>query len=339
MSSTLRGRGVDVLQELRARTKGVSEIVPLTSEDDFEISARSIWLPMEAGGVLLTNSAVTGVRYERSAAHVASGALDIYQIAECVEGEMELSSGRHEWTVRPGDIFLVDMAQPSRTILVESVNRRCEMRVLALPRSVLAPRLAHPDSAMAVLYRGNRQEVSPLARQYSELWRRADSEEGGGADLIDDLADLVAKAIGSAADAEGDVERADRQLFLAMIKRYIETHLEAELLAAENLCDRFGISRASLYRMFKPEGGLAGYVQDWRLNLAMRRLIGPEGQTIRLLDLAINLRFSSDSTFTRAFRRKFGLTPGEMREKAQAWSRQDESSMPLPGAMHRFMRR
>ena len=252
---------------------------------------------------------------------------------------MELSSGRHEWTVRPNDIILVDMAQPSRTILVERANRRCAMRVLVLPRSVLAPRLAHPDSAMAPLYRSNRETVSPLARRYSELWRRADSEEGGVADLIDDFADLVAKAIGNAEDTEGDVKRADRQLFLAMIKRYIETHLEAEPLVAENLCDRFGISRASLYRMFKEEGGLAGYVQDRRLNFAMRRLIAPEGQMIRLLDLAINLHFSSDSTFTRAFRRKFGLTPREMREKSQAWLRHDDNSMPLPGAMHRFMRR
>ncbi|MDA9434388.1 AraC family transcriptional regulator [Bradyrhizobium sp. CCBAU 51627] len=339
MSSTLRGRGADVLQELRARTMGVSEIVPLTSDGDFEISARSIWLPIESGGVLLTDSAVTGVRYERTAAHVASGALDVYQIAECVEGEMEVSTGRHEWIVRSGDLFLIDMAQPSRTILVESANRRCAMHVLVLPRSVLAPRLAHPDSATGPLYRSNRDAASPLARLYSKLWRRVHNDEGSAAGLIDHLADLVAKAVGSAEDTQGNVARADRQLFLAMAKRYIETHLEAEPLTAETLCDRLGISRASLYRMFQRDGGLAGYVQDRRLNYAMRRLIGPEGQKIRLLDLAINLRFSSDSTFTRAFRRKFGLTPSEVREKSRAWLRHDNSSMPLTGAMHRFMRR
>jgi AraC-like DNA-binding protein len=124
-----------------------------------------------------------------------------------------------------------------------------------------------------------------------------------------------------------------------MIKRYIETHLETEPLGAKDLCDTFGISRASLYRMFKPEGGLVGYVRDQRLNLAMRRLAEPNGQKTRLLDLAINLRFSSDSTFVRAFRRKFGLTPGEMREKSQAWRSDDARSTPLAGAMHRFVRR
>ncbi|MGY4160096.1 AraC-like DNA-binding protein [Bradyrhizobium sp. USDA 4461] len=340
MSSMLQGRGSQVLQQLRERTKGVSEIIPLASENDFELSSRSIWVPLKAGGALLIETATTGVRYERTAADVASGGVDVFQIAECVEGEMAFTSGRRELTVRPRDIFLVDMARPSRTILIEGCNRRCRVRTLVLPRSVLAPRLAHPDSATGILLSaGSRQAVSPLTSQYAELWRIAETSEGAPAALIDVIADLVAEAAGSSADAAGDVEPADRELFLAMIKRYIESHLETEPLGAEDLCGRFGISRASLYRMFKPEGGLAAYVQDQRLNLAMRRLAEPDGKNIRLLDLAISLRFSSDSTFVRAFRRKFGLTPGEIRETSHAWTNEVARSTPLLGAMHRFARR
>ncbi|WP_426435849.1 helix-turn-helix transcriptional regulator [Bradyrhizobium genosp. P] len=339
MRSMLQGRGADVLEQLRARTRGISEIIPLTSEGDFEISARSIWLPMAAGGALLSDSATTGVRYERTAAHVALGSVNVYQIAECTEGEMVFSSSRLELTLRPGDIFLVDMAQSSRTILVEGTNRRCRVRALVVPRSVLSQRLAHPDSATGLLYRNDRRTMSPLARQYADIWRWAENEEGDPAFLIDAIGDLIADAVGSVADTEGDVERTDRRLFLAMIKRYIETHLESKPLAVEDLYDRFGISRASLYRMFKPEGGLAGYVQDQRLNLAMRRLAQPDGQKTRLLDLAIDLHFSSDSTFVRAFRRKFGLTPGELRGKSQAWLREGARSNALVGALHRFARR
>jgi len=336
MSSTLQGRGADALLQLRARTKGVSDIVPLTLEDDFEISSQTIWLPIKAGGALLADSVTTGVRYDRTAAHIASGGLDLYQISQCLEGEMAFSSGRRELTVRAGDICLLDMAQPSRTILIEGADRRCRLRALMVLRSVLAPRLAHPDSVTALLLcRGDRQAESPLAYRYAALWRLAENEGGDPVAPIEALADLVADAVGSAADTDGSVERADRQLFLAMIKRYIET----EPLAADDLCDRFGISRASLYRMFKPEGGLAGYVQEQRLNLAMRRLIAPEGRSERLLDLAINLRFSSDSTFVRAFRRKFGLTPGEVREKSEVWLREEGGPTPPSGILHRLTRR
>lgn len=338
MSLMLQGRGADVLQQLRARTKGVSDIIPLTSEDDFEMSSRVIWLPTAGGGAALTDTVTTAVRYERTAAHIASGGLDLYQIFECPEGEMVLSCGRRELTVRAGDLCLVDMAQPSRTILIEGAGRRCRVRALVVPRSVLAPRLAHPYSAPALLLCQD-AATSSLAPQYAALWRHAETQEGDPAALIERLADLIADAVGSAADVEGGVERADRQLFLAAIKRHIETHLENEPLAAGDLCDHFGISRASLYRMFKPEGGFAAYVQAQRLDLAMRRLIAPEGQNIRLLDLAIDLWFSSDSTFVRAFRRKFGFTPGEMREKSEAWLREQSGPTPPSGTLHRFARR
>lgn len=55
----------------------------------------------------------------------------------------------------------------------------------------------------------------------------------------------------------------------------------------------------------------------------------PAEQTGRLIDLALDLQFSSDSTFVRAIRRKFGLTPGEIREKSQAWQR-DGGAPPAP---------
>ena len=41
-----------------------------------------------------------------------------------------------------------------------------------------------------------------------------------------------------------------------------------------------------------------------------------------MMNLAISMKFSSDSTFIRAFRRKFGLTPGELRELADTWLRE-----------------
>src|SRR5262249_59167918 len=93
-------------------------------------------------------------------------------------------------------------------------------------------------------------------------------------------------------------------------------------LAAADLCRRFHIPRASLYRLFEADGGLARYVQEQRLNRALIWLIAPEANGKRLVDIALDLQFSSDSTFVRAFRRRFGLTPGELRDLAEAWLRE-----------------
>ncbi|HUA78154.1 MAG TPA: helix-turn-helix domain-containing protein [Acetobacteraceae bacterium] len=104
-----------------------------------------------------------------------------------------------------------------------------------------------------------------------------------------------------------------RAAALAAIKRFIEANLESESATVPGLCRRFGLSRASLYRLFAREGGIARYIQRRRLNRAFAMLASPAGPRARLIDLAVAFQFSSDNTFIRAFHRHFGLTPGAVR--------------------------
>ncbi|WFU42251.1 hypothetical protein QA640_07195 [Bradyrhizobium sp. CB82] len=71
-----------------------------------------------------------------------------------------------------------------------------------------------------------------------------------------------------------------------MIKHHIAHNLETDLLTAAELCREFRISRASLYRLFEADGGLAHYIREQRLNLAFRQLLSPAAQDNRLIDLA-----------------------------------------------------
>ncbi|MGT2439101.1 hypothetical protein ACU4GH_28710 [Bradyrhizobium betae] len=92
---------------------------------------------------------------------------------------------------------------------------------------------------------------------------------------VEAIADLVAAAAGGTAEIVAGLERAERHLYLPMIKRRIANNLETDALTTEELCRHFHISRATLYRLFEAEGGLAHYVREQRLNLAFRRLISP----------------------------------------------------------------
>ena len=120
-----------------------------------------------------------------------------------------------------------------------------------------------------------------------------------------------------------------RHLLLAAIKQHIDANIETGSFTADDLGRRFGLSRASLYRLFEADGGLARYVQDRRLNRALRLLITPGARSKRLIELAVDLQFSGDSTFVRAFRRQFGVTPGEVRELSEAWSREIEARLQV----------
>ena len=311
------GRGADALKQLRAATAGICDVIPLTAEDDFYFSSVTIM----TGNALLVDSRVSALEYDRTPVHVARGGLDHYHVTLCLQGEMRFSSGRRELTLRPGDIGLIDMAQPNRTVLLGGGDH-VHLMGLILQRAVLAPRLAHPDSATASLLPASHHHARLLASQFAALWQDPAAEAGSLSAPIDSMAEIVAAAVGRAADAEGDVERAERHLYRAMIKRHIAANLESDALTAADLCRRFQIPRASLYRLFEADGGLARYVQEQRLNRALIWLIAPASQGKRLIDIALDLQFSSDSTFVRAFRRQFGLTPGEIRQLSEAWLRE-----------------
>ncbi|MBR0877421.1 MULTISPECIES: helix-turn-helix domain-containing protein [Bradyrhizobium] len=334
MSADIPGRGVDALRQLRAMTADICDVVPLTTEDDFHVTT----VTMMTRNALLVDTRATDQEYDRTPAHVARGAMDHFQITLCVEGEMRFSSGRREVTMGPGAICLIDMAQPNRTVL-RGGGSRTRLMAIILQRAMLAPRLAHPDSATATLLPSNHPHTRLLASHYAALTLPPEPEAGSAEATIEAIADIVAAAAGGTADIAAGVERAERHLYLAMIKRRIADNLETDALTADELCRHFQISRATLYRLFEADGGLSHYVREQRLNLAFRQLISPSAEDTRLIDLAVGMRFSSDSTFIRAFRRKFGLTPGELRELADNWLRETGAVPTIDTVLHQLARR
>jgi len=162
MPADIPGRGVDALRQLRAMTADICDVVPLTTEDDFHVTT----VTMMTRNALLVDTRATDQEYDRTPAHVARGAMDHFQITLCVEGEMRFSSGRREVTMGPGAICLIDMAQPNRTVL-RGGGSRTRLMAIILQRAMLAPRLAHPDSATATLLPSNHPHTRLLASHYA----------------------------------------------------------------------------------------------------------------------------------------------------------------------------
>ena len=95
------------------------------------------------------------------------------------------------------------------------------------------------------------------------------------------------------------------------IDGYIEENLSADL-SAFHLAEAFAVSRTSLFRMFKNEGGVETYVTKRRLRRAFHglRAIPPgKGAVCRIAE---RLGFFDAANFNRAFRREFGLPPSDL---------------------------
>lgn len=93
---------------------------------------------------------------------------------------------------------------------------------------------------------------------------------------------------------------------------YIENNLNKEI-RMEEIADSAGFSKYHFQRVFKRETGLNlyGYIQKRRLAEASSLL---RNTNIRILDIAVYLCFESQEVFTRAFKKVYGLPPGQYRK-------------------------
>ena len=98
----------------------------------------------------------------------------------------------------------------------------------------------------------------------------------------------------------------------APLKDWIEENLDADL-TLEQLARQAGLSTFHFSRLFTARSSRSpmAYVRARRLIKAARRLA--DAPETRLVDLALDSRFESQESFTRAFKRLFGVTPGRFR--------------------------
>lgn len=100
-------------------------------------------------------------------------------------------------------------------------------------------------------------------------------------------------------------------------RRIIRQHLTSSELTPERLCRAIGVSRSNLYRMFEYAGGVAAYVQRQKL-LAALSLLSDPACALSITAIGMSFGFEDTSTFSRAFKREFGVSPSEAREAGVA---------------------
>jgi AraC-like DNA-binding protein len=308
------GRGRRALETFRdAAADYVCDIGTAGALDDF--SFRTAILLLDKGALVDTRAG--SLHHDRTPRHVARGGMDSYQVTLCLDGRISYQAGRRTVEMQRGDLCLMDMAQSSRTVVGAEDGKGSRALNLLLPCDALAPLLALPNGSGASLISRDSPHGRLLAEQLLALYGgNGEIDASRAAFSSEALAGLIADAVGSARAATEAVDQANRELLLRAIKRHIDGSLQAET-NVDQLCRKFQVSRATLYRLFEPEGGLWRYIGDQRLDRAFTKLASAADGSIRMVEMAVEFHFSSDTTFVRAFRRRFGLTPGEVRRLSE----------------------
>ena len=101
----------------------------------------------------------------------------------------------------------------------------------------------------------------------------------------------------------------EQVLAVQAMQDYIEIHLTDEITLAD-LAGACGFSPWHAHRLFRAHTGYApaAYIRRMRLAKSALRL---KTEHARIIDVAFDLGFASMDGYTRAFRKEFGINPGE----------------------------
>lgn len=279
---------------------------PSAANDDFEASLGSYLIGDQ---VMFSRCETRAQRFERSPLKVARDNLDYYLIQTHLSGSQSLCRGGRDVTAHPGDLFIIDLADRHSAVTTDFVNLS-----LVVPRRLLAPLLLRPDSQGGrVLKKGH--PLTALAVKHlhtlAELAGALSPHEA--AQTIEPTLNLVAAALNSNAEV-APVDGGSVTVSLVMrAKTEIEKRLQGNF-SVDDLCRSLGVSRATLYRLFEPLGGVRAYVQECRLRRCAEALVSPQRADRRIYEIAYHWGFSNEAHFSRAFKQRFGVPPSQARQ-------------------------
>jgi AraC-like DNA-binding protein len=197
-----------------------------------------------------------------------------------------------------------------------------EMLVLRLPKTGLASLVEGLDDGWA---RRIPRELPALRLLRSYLTLAWDDQAQAGPDvqrsLVTHVYDLLALMMGTGPDITAIAqERGLAAARLHAVKRDIACNLAESDLSVAALALRHRCTARSIQRLFEQEGTtFTEYLLAQRLARAHDALGNPRRAAEKISTVALDCGFGDVSYFNRAFRRRYGAAPSDVRAQAQNW--------------------
>jgi AraC-like DNA-binding protein len=262
---------------------------------------------------VLSQSRCPSLRMARSDATIARGALDVVAVRLQLSGRIAAPIGETSVEARDGDLLFLDLKQTLDLTLAAGASDAADV-TLWVPRRKLLAAVSRGDALHGYVVAGASPAgalIGGCLRLLAEQTKAISAEQMDA--LCDGVVTLIAKALAPELARLGRAESRSHES-LVIIQRHIDQRLTLPGLNADSLAKRFGLSRASLYRLFEPVGGVAGYIRKARLERAHQELMASENSSRRIGPLAFSLGFKNVSAFNRLFKAHYGVSPREARE-------------------------
>lgn len=299
------GQDFEFWREEMCRRTLVADVVPMESG---AIDCRFIAAPLPR---------VSVIRYEGTPVHfVSQGITTEFAMVLPSGSPMQVAIGGRTLDLGALDVGLADAFVSGADV---AIHDRGPLKSMLIDRKALLELCPDADDHVARPLGANPALASLMSQYHDIVMRTAASLDAQThAAMAQHMIDLAALALGASRDAS-EVSR-DRGLAAARfeaIKADILTRLGDSTLSLTQVAKRHRASPRYVQMLFERGGTtFSEFVLEQRLLYAHRLLRNPLGRARKVSDIAHMAGFGDVSYFHRAFRRRFGATPADVRAHA-----------------------
>lgn len=279
----------------REAVAGLYEVEPAPSSAPAGFSGMAMGIHL--GPLVLGVMRVDALAYHRSPAKIRADGLDHF-----VLGLNDPGAAPH---VAP-TVLIQDLGQPL-ALPMAPLNGAC----IILPRDVMARLVSGADALHGVRMGGTMAQL--LADHTWSLIRAAPTLPARQAPLFARATQqMIAACLGATREGLAGARPQIEATLMVRARRHIDANLMAPGLSAAGLAAALGLSRSALYQLFAPFNGVARHIQGRRLERIHALLADPAEQR-PIAEIAHDHGMTSEAHFSRAFRKRFGYAPREIR--------------------------
>lgn len=259
--------------------------------------------------VVNLTSAAGDIRGIRGAKEIARDNVALYNILYIARGSECLIFRDKEVMLNAGSFMLWDSTRPMDFITGENL-RQVTLCVEHDRLHKVFPSaenfIGRPVKPATGINRLFVEHILSLDEQFGNLPRNQASA------VLDTTIELLALTLASQEPLSDT--RVSRALF-DKVKRHIELNLQDPDLTIEAVARACSISARHLHRMFSERGISVGrYILSRRLERCRAELASPALQHVSITEIAFRWGVDDSSSFSKAFRREFGISPRDYRK-------------------------
>jgi len=266
------------------------------------------------GDSLLFSNASVAQSLVRSNAHVRRS-IDHVMIKFQQSGLHTGDYDGRSMMLESGDIGFIDFGRSA-----SSDDVAFQRITLLLPRERLSKSMRARNLHGLVLGR-ERSITDILGRYLTALFQTADQlTQAQASAAIDAMFVLLDGSWDDQDIALPQGEETPSQVFRKMVATHVDQNLMRPDLSADSIAASLRMSRSKLYALMEPEGGVRNFVIARRLDRSLAFLLKNADQAGSIGNVARMNCFKSESHFSRAFHRRFGISPRDVRRLVTARS-------------------